>query len=292
MAITYADLLAFNNVESTDVLQGFAEVPYTKPVAYVYGYTMSNELEDISISSGLTGSQAIVRKLGKGNVKTAKATNAGALDFNIGQTADDIEVIPIDDVISKAEKIYGAIEAARETKTVAMKERVVLDALIEAQQAQITQYLVNSATNSASNAALAVNTVKDDIIDALALLDYRPNTLVVTPTVHALLLKYLTSGEYVHVPLQDGRTTPYVGQFLGLNVIEDRNLAATKTQYVLYDSTKFPVFNLFSIFRTVDAGKDFVGLVAQGQMVIGGGRARVANLGEGRWAYRRLAPTT
>ena len=104
MAIAYSDLLAFNNVESTDVLQGFAEVPYTKPVAYVYGYTMSNELEDISISSGLTGSQALVRKLGKGSVKTAKATNAGALDFNIAQAADNVEVIPIDDVISKQKR--------------------------------------------------------------------------------------------------------------------------------------------------------------------------------------------
>ena len=80
-----------------------------------------------------------------------------------------------------------------------------------------------------------------------------------------------------------------LGQFLGLNVIEDRNLAATTSQYVLYDANKFPVFNLFSIFRTVDAGKDFVGLVSQGQMIIGGGRAKVANLGEGRWAYRKVA---
>lgn len=289
MAITYSDLLAFNNVESTDVLQGFAAVPYTKPVAYVYGFTMSAELEDISISSGLTGSQAIVRKLGKGNVKSVKATNAGALDFNIEQTADTIEVIPIDDVISKAEKIYGAIEAARETKTVAMKERAVLDALIEAQQELITGYLVASATNSAANTALAVNTVKNDIIDALALLDYTPNTIAVTPTVHALLLKYLTSGEYVVLAQQDGRNTPMVAQFLGMNVIVDRNLAATTTQYVMYDADKFPVFNLFSSFRTVDGAPNFVGLISQGQLVLGGGRARVANLGEGRWAYRKLA---
>ena len=35
MAITLGDLLAFNDVETTDILQGIVELPYVKPIAYV-----------------------------------------------------------------------------------------------------------------------------------------------------------------------------------------------------------------------------------------------------------------
>ena len=126
MAITLGDLLAFNDVETTDILQGIVQLPYVKPIAYVPGRTYSTEFEDITKGLGQRGSQAVIRKLGKGTVKSVKATAANALDFDHQETADDVEVIPIDDVISKSEKIYEAVDLARVSATGARKAEVVL----------------------------------------------------------------------------------------------------------------------------------------------------------------------
>jgi len=72
MAITIGDLLDFNAVETTDILQGIIELPYVKPIAYVPGRTYSTEFEDIVKGLGQRGSQAIIRKLGKGTVKSGE----------------------------------------------------------------------------------------------------------------------------------------------------------------------------------------------------------------------------
>ena len=62
MAITRADLLIFNNVESTDLVHSPAlELPYSKPLAYIPNVTYSTRHEQLVRGQGGLGSQVVIR---------------------------------------------------------------------------------------------------------------------------------------------------------------------------------------------------------------------------------------
>jgi len=70
-----------------------------------------------------------------------------------------LKVIPIDDVISKSEKIYEAVDLARVSATGARKAEVVLTQVIEESQRLMSKYLVSSVPAVANAVALTPTNV-------------------------------------------------------------------------------------------------------------------------------------
>lgn len=280
MAITIGDLLDFNDVETTDILQGIIELPYVKPIAYVPGRTYSTEFEDIVKGLGQRGSQAIIRKLGKGTVKSVKVTAANALDFSHQETADDIEVIPIDDVISKSEKIYEAVDLARVSATGARKAEVVLTQVIEESQRLMSKYLVSSVPAVANAVALTPTNVYEKILAAYGLLDETPTTIAVNKATYNLLLSLVTTGYFIANSREDAIRTGILGNILGMDVVRDDHLTV---DFVIYNFNNFPVFTLMNTFDIVDAKPDFIGAYALAQGIQGGGRTPLTLDDEGLW---------
>lgn len=283
MAITLGDLLAFNNVETTDILQGIVELPYVKPIAYVPGRTYSTEFEDITKGLGQRGSQAVIRKLGKGTVKSVKATAANALDFAHQETADDVEVIPIDDVLSKSEKIYEAVDLARVSATGARKAEVVLTQVVEASQGLISGYLEASVPAVANAVALTPANIYENILAAYGLLDETPTTLAVNKATYNLLLSLVTTGYFNANSREDAIRTGILGSILGMDVVRDDHLTV---DFVIYNFNHFPVFTLMNTFDIVDAKPDFIGAYALAQGIQGGGRTPLALSDEGLWGVK------
>lgn len=282
MAIAVNDLLAFNNVETTDILQGIVELPFLKPVAYIAGLTFSNKYEDYL--KGQRGSIVSIRKLGKGTVKKVKATAANALDFAHAETADDIEFINIDDVVSRSEKIYEAVDVARQSKTGASKAELVLLEVVEGVQENISTYLQRSLPY-VLDVGLDYRNAKNKIIDAMGKVE-KPNVLMASKEFYNTLLKLVTTGDFIANPRETAIRTGIVGHILGLNVVVDYNL--TTEEFIIYDYEKFPVFVIFEEFDIVNA-IDFKGSYARAQMLSGGGRTPTTLNTQGLWGVKYIS---
>lgn len=268
MAITRADLLIFNNVESTDLVHSPAlELPYSKPLAYIPNVTFSTRHEQLVRGQGGLGSQVVIRELHKGSVKKAKATDEGGLDYTHQHTADTIRVIPIDDVASKSEKVYEAVDKARQSKTGAAKAEIVYDSVLEATQEYFTGYLENSALESEDTVALTNENFLEILIAEQQKLDYRPDVLMVSKETYGIILGFLTTGEFRANPQETVVRTGVLGTILGLPVVVDYNL--TK-DFVLYNKEHFPAFTMLENFDVI-AAADFNGSYVRGQTLSGGG---------------------
>lgn len=267
MPIALAQLLVFNNVESTDPIVGAVKAPFFREPTYVAGLTFVNGYETFLPGQNGFGSQVLVRKLGKGTATKVKATAAGALDFSHAETGDTLLTIPLDDVIKQSEKVYEFVDVARASKTGAMKAEVVVSNIGAKVQETISAYLQASALTSTNVAALALATVKDQIITDMEKLDFRPNTLVVSLTTQTLLLQLITTGDFLSYNGFDAVKTGAIGRFLGMEVFYDPNLDS-KVDYVMYDYTKFAVFAALESFDLVPA-IDFKGSLIRGMVLIG-----------------------
>ena len=288
MPIALAQLLVYNNVESTDPILGAVQAPFFREPTYVPGVTFVNGFEKHLVGENGFGSQVLVRKLGKGTATKVKATAAGALDFTHAETGDTLLTIPLDDIIKQSEKVYEFVEVARASKTGAIKAEVVVKNIGDKVQETISGYLQASALTSANVAAVALNTIKDQIITDMSLLDYKPTVLVVSLAVQTLLLQLITTGDFLSYNGFDAIKTGAIGRFLGMEVFYDPNLGQ-KVDYVLYDHTKFGVFIQLESFDIIPA-VDFKGSLIRGMVLIGNetnlaGFTPVAK-GAGSWAVK------
>lgn len=288
MPIALAQLLVYNNVESTDPILGAVQAPFFRDPTYVPGVTFVNGFEKHLVGENGFGSQVLVRKLGKGTATKVKATAAGALDFSHAETGDTLLTIPLDDIIKQSEKVYEFVEIARASKTGAIKAEVVVKNIGDKVQETISGYLQASALTSANVAAVALATIKDQIITDMALLDYKPTVLVVSLAVQTLLLQLITTGDFLSYNGFDAIKTGAIGRFLGMEVFYDPNLGQ-KVDYVLYDHTKFGVFLQLESFDIIPA-VDFKGSLIRGMVLIGNetnlaGFTPVAK-GAGSWAVK------
>lgn len=288
MPIALAQLLVYNNVESTDPILGAVQAPFFREPTYVPGVTFVNGFEKHLVGENGFGSQVLVRKLGKGTATKVKATAAGALDFSHAETGDTLLTIPLDDIIKQSEKVYEFVEIARASKTGAIKAEVVVKNIGDKVQETISGYLQASALKSSNVAAVALATIKDQIITDMALLDYKPTVLVVSLAVQTLLLQLITTGDFLSYNGFDAIKTGAIGRFLGMEVFYDPNLDA-KVDYVLYDHTKFGVFLQLESFDIIPA-VDFKGSLIRGMVLIGNetnlaGFTPIAK-GAGSWAVK------
>lgn len=291
MPIALADLLIYNNVESTDPLRGATKIPFFREPTYIPNVTFVNGYEEFFPGRAGRGSQVLVRKLGKGTATKVKATAAGALDYTHAETADTLQTIPLDDVIKQSEKIYEVIERVRNTPTAGMKAEVVARNIGDKVQEVISGYIQLSALDSTSpKAAPTKQNIKDLLITDLQALDYKPNTLVVSKTVMGLLLQLTTDEGWTRYNGFDTIHTALIGDFLGMSVYVDPNLDA-KCDWVMYDFTKFNVFIVLEDLDLVPA-TDFKGTYCRG-MVLMGNETNLSTFtptttGNGAWAVKHL----
>lgn len=275
MAITINDLILFNNVESTDLLQGVLQSPYYKPLAYVRGLTYVSGYETLVEGNEGRGTQVLIRDLGKGAVEKVKAGAANAFRFNHAETKDALITIPIDDVIKQSEEIFQAVEDARISRTGARKAEIVFNNIMEAVQENISGYLTNSVLTSADTTAVTSANVKQMFIDELLKLSYRPTIAMVSDATYAALLTLQTTGEFV--ARFDSIYTGFVGHFLGMDVYVDPNLDAD-VDFVLYNHNHFNVFEMLNYFDFI-AATDFNGTYARALALMGGYGKKVDQAG-------------
>lgn len=301
MPIALSDLILFNNVESTDPIVGITTTPFFKDAIYVPNITFVNGFDTYIKGQNGRGSQVLVRKLGKGSVKSVKANAANAFDYSHAETADTLLTVPIDDVISKSEKLYEAVELARASGTGAKKAEVVVGSIMEEVQRKISGYLVASATpalTAGSEDTLTSSTLLAALIDARAKLDVRPDRLIVPLEVETMLLKLITTGDFLQYHGKDTLSTGNIGKILGMEVFVDPHmnyevgtLAAPKVghAFVMYNHNYFSVFPALEDFDAVGA-IDFKGSYIRGQVLVGNesnlsGFAPTTK-GNGSWAVK------
>lgn len=289
MPIVMADLLAFNNVETTDPIVAVTQLPFFKQPSFIPNVSYVNGFEQyIRGAAGGRGSQVIIRELGKGSATTVKATASGAFDYSHAETADTVVVVQLDDVIKQSEKIYEAVDVARQSADGARKAEVVLNSLLDAAQTKITSYLEAAAQPKTAAAIADAAALKAALIsDYTTKFDYNPTTLQVSRTTLGLLYQLLTADGFTPNPNETVMRTGVLGTILGMNVIVNEDLNA-KTAYVMYDHTKFSVFPVLEKLSIVPA-VDFDGSYARGLMLLGAYGANKAK-NSGSWAVKHVLP--
>jgi hypothetical protein len=289
MAIQMNDLLAFNNVETTDPIVAVTKLPFFKQPAFIPNVSYVNGFEQYIRGVGGRGSQVIIRELGKGTATTVKATAAGAFDYTHAETADTVVVVQLDDVIKQSEKIYEAVDVARQSADGARKAEIVLNSLLDAAQVKITAYLETAAQAKTAAAITDAAALKAALIsDYTTKFDYNPTTLQVSRATLGLLYQLLTADGFTPNPNETVMRTGVLGTILGMNVIVNENLDS-KTAYVMYDHTKFSVFPVLEKLSIVPA-IDFDGSYARGLMLLGGyGPNKTKN--NGSWAVKHVLPS-
>lgn len=266
MAITINDLILFNNVESTDLVQGITQIPYYKPLTFVRGRTYVSGYDELVLGENGRGTQVLMRKLGKGGATHVKANTTGAFKYTHKETADDLVVVPIDDVIKESEEIYEAVDLARVSATGGRKAEIVMNNIIEKSQELISDGLVNVLTTLATTAAVDETNIKDIIIEAISEdLAYRPTVLLVNRKVYGSLLKLQTTGDFVSN--FDAIYTGFVGRILGLDVYINEDFDED-VDFALYNHNFFNVFEMLQFFDFVPA-TDFNGTYVRGLFLQG-----------------------
>ena len=268
MAITIGDLILFNNVESTDLIQGALQLPYFKPITYIPNQTYVSGYEQYVRGENARGTQVLLRELGKGAATHVKANTAGAFKYTHANTADTLVVIPLDDVIKQSEEIYEAVDLARVSETGARKFEIVINNIIEKSQELIGAGLLAAANVHTDTTATTATNILEQFIDIMGLeLDYVPTVAVVSPKVYTELLKLTVDGSFIPAIKFDTVRTGIVGQVLGVDVFVDQNFDAD-IDFVLYNHNFFSVFNVLEFFDAV-AATDFNGSYARGLMLQG-----------------------
>ena len=275
MAIQLADLIIFNNVESTDLIQGVTQLPYYKASPYQRNRTFVSGYDSLVEGQNGRGTQVVIRQLGKGAAVNVKANTAGAFRYTHAETPDRIITIPIDDVIKQSEEIFQAVEDARISRTGARKAEIVFNNIMEAVQENISGYLTNSVLTSADTTAVTSENVKQMFIDELLKLSYRPTIAMVSDATYAALLTLQTTGTFV--ARFDSIYTGFVGHFLGMDVYVDPNLDAD-VDFVLYNHNHFNVFEMLNYFDFI-AATDFNGTYARALALMGGYGKKVDQAG-------------
>lgn len=297
---TIANLIDFNEVETTDVIHGVTQIPYYKPLAYVPGVTYSNGWEEYTPGRNGRGSQVIIRELGKGSATVVSANTANAFKYSHAETADTITTIPINTVIKQSEEVYEAVEVARQSADGARKAQIVMNNIIAEFQKLISGALESGAhysgynTDFATTAPLTKTTIKDVVANIIgAKLDIVPDTMAVTKKIYALLLQLTTDGSFTHYHGFDTVRTGIVGQFMGLNVVVDEDLttahAEVNTDFIIYNHNYLYAFTLLHNLSVKEANA-FDGSYVRGLM-LAGTHAPIKTLGNGAWAYRQVTGT-
>jgi hypothetical protein len=262
--VKFQDLILYNGVESTDLIQGATQLPYRQTLAFAEGFTFVSGWEEYTVGSGSgRGSNIIIRGLGIGKATRVNVNTAGALDYTHEYEGDAIRNVPVDIVIKKSEKIYDATGAARNSADEGKKAQLVLNSIFDEWQAYLTETLleeVNTIADTTNNTdPLAF---KNELIDVMTEnLDRVPTILMVGRKGRAKALKLQTTGDFV--PVYDAILTGTIGTLLGMTVVYNP-LFENDVDYVMYNPQHFFAFNNFYDFGRAENGGAFKGYLVQG----------------------------
>lgn len=219
--------------------------------------------------------QIFVRKLRKIDAKHKKATSSGGLDFQHTHTPDDLIPIVLDQVFDASEKVYEAVEKARESAQGAQIMEVVINSVREKFQAHALNVLLAEGMTDPTVTATASADVGTAIVATRKLLrdnGANPDALIVSTRIYGFFLGQAGKGYFPNSNEEILRTGAY-GIFMGYPVYESNLLSDDgtngSTEYILYDHEAYSIIFALDTVRMVDAGKDFVGSYAQAQIVSG-----------------------
>lgn len=213
--------------------------------------------------------QIFVRKLGKGTVD-----RTSSLKFSHAQTADTLIPIVLDEPFKQSEEIYEAVEVARVSGTGVQKFEEVMNNIKASWQGVAHTKLVAGATASANTTVIADDptatqglkkvfiAVRKELRDN----DANPDVCIASTNTYSKFLDY-SGREYQPASNETVLRTGSVGMFLGQKIYESTQLEDDGTsgsvEFVMYDHDAYSILSQLIAARVMDAGKDWVGSVAQ-----------------------------
>jgi hypothetical protein len=234
--------------------------------------------------------QIFIHKLSKVTVTVGQPGQ----DFSDTNTADTVISISLNKAFRRSEKIYGATAAAVAYPVAAANMEQAMADIREswnreaARQFMLDKYnaananVVGPGSVLGSSVSLTKENIYKSVVDDRAVLvaeGARPDVLIVSPAVYALLLQ---SEEFVRASdLAFGvASSGVVGQVAGLNVMEyqglpqayEMTLSGTLTgfdvEYIMYDHDAFSIVTNVEVMRLIDSER-FNGSLAQVEIVSG-----------------------
>lgn len=232
--------------------------------------------------------QIFVHKPGLG---TVTPSHPGA-DFSDSIVQDSLVTIMLDKQFNRSRKIYGATAASVTYPIAASELETGLQEVRAAWNLQAVKSLIGETSilvddNILTVAAVDGSDIYDTIVNSrqkLRAAKANPNTLIVSPSTYAKLLKapeFQRTGQIGDSTVADGM----VGRIAGLNVFEYEALddaaidaatiggitwaTADELEYIMYDSDAFSIVTSVEAIRVVEEPTRFVGTLAQVQIVSG-----------------------
>lgn len=226
--------------------------------------------------------QIMVHKPGKDSIT---ATHPGA-DFNHAVVQDSLVTIILNKQFNRSRKIFGATLATVSYDMAAAELETALEEIAEAWQKEALNAVVLQTGVNAGVAATAISDIYADIVanrKKLVEKGAKPDTLIVSPDVYAKLLKspeFQRVGDIGDKAVAEGM----VGRIAGMNVFEyqafgdyttsdvvaGHTLAAGDTvDYIMYDHDALAIVTALDAIRVIDEPSNFVGILAQAQVVSG-----------------------
>lgn len=261
--------LRYDNIASVDTrFAPILEKNLWKDVTFVPNVSFTTKYQT-------RAGQIYVRKLRPVGVKEASATASGGLEFSHTHTPDDLMPIFIDRNFSASEKIFEAVENARESATGAQTMEVVVNSVKEKFQLHALGVLVGEGRISSITDETTANTVKANILASRKAIRDEGATadILITSTKIFNFLLESAGKEYFPNSNEEILRTGAVGNYYNFKVYESNLIDDTGTsgdvEFVLYDHEAYSILYGLEAVRMVDAGKDFVGSYAQAQMVAG-----------------------
>lgn len=232
--------------------------------------------------------QIRIHKLGKVTVTVGQPGQ----DFSDTNTADTIITITLNKAFRRSEKIYGATAAAVAYPIAAAHLEQALQDIKEAWNKEAALAILGAKYNVAdasvngpgsvlgSGTALTKENIYKSVVDDRAALvseGARPDVIIVSPSVYALLLQ---SEEFVRASdlAYETASSGIVGRIAGLNVFEYQGLpteysltlSGTPTdfdvEYIIYDHDAFSIITNVEVIRVIDSER-FNGSLAQVEIV-------------------------
>jgi hypothetical protein len=230
--------------------------------------------------------QIFIHKLGKVTVTVGEPGQ----DFTDTNTADSVITITLNKAFRRSEKIFAATAASVSYPIAAAHLEQALQDIRDAWNKEAAKMFLEQKYDVAagtlrggvgsvlSDTPLTKENIYKSVVDdrsALVSLGARPNVLLVTPAVYALLLQ---SEEFVRASdLAHGvATSGQLGSIAGLSVFETQSLPAGTAigganydiEYYLYDADAFSIITNVEILRLQDSER-FAGSLAQAEILTG-----------------------
>jgi hypothetical protein len=233
--------------------------------------------------------QIFIHKLGK----VAVTAGEPGQDFNSVNTADSVIQITLNKAFRRSEKIYGTTAASVAYPIAAAHLEQALADVREGWNTEATKALVSEKYNPANantigpasvlaGTALTAENIYASIVNDRSVLvanKARPDALIVSPAVYALLLQspeFVRASDLARETASSGMVGSvaglsvfeYSGMLTGFNVRPGGSAVNIDVEYIMYDHDAFSIITNVEVIRLVDS-EVFSGTLAQVEVLSG-----------------------